>query len=271
VNAAGVSEVGYLLYTSALSGNTFSPSVVMTSGPTVQWDLGDGNFNTNNSVSHTYAGTGNYLVNWDAAANLVEEIDANNDDVTMFNAQEDWAALKLLSVWGNSLTSLDTYAAWTALEQLLVSNNTGLGSLDTRPEWTSLIKIQCGNCGLSTFNTYAAWANADWVDAGTNSLTTFNTYAAWTALTRLYCQNNSSLNSIVAHSAWTGIAYFHCYNCNLSAAVIDAILIALDATGASNGSLVYNGNPGSSDGSRSGAATTAKANLVGKGWVIVIS
>jgi len=77
-----------------------------------------------------------------------------------------------------------------------------------------------------------------------------------------------SLTTLLAHSTWTSIATFYCSHNSLSIASIDAILIAFDATGATGGTLNYYMNPGSSDGDRSGAATTAKSNLVTKGWTI---
>ena len=61
-----------------------------------------------------------------------------------------------------------------------------------------------------------------------------------------------------------------CYDNDLPAAEIDDILTELDATGVNNGTLNYSSNPGSADLDRSGAAATAKSNLVAKGWTVTI-
>jgi len=124
---------------------------------------------------------------------------------------------------------------------------------------------------VTSINVNADWTNLEDLRTYANLLTTQPTFASWTNLINIFAYQNPSMTGFVAHSAWASIVRVYVDTCDLSAATIDAILIALDATGQSNGFLRYQNNPGSPDGSRSGPAATAKANLISNGWTVTIS
>jgi hypothetical protein len=123
--------------------------------------------------------------------------------------------------------------------------------------------------GATAFDFHVEWTQMKTFSLEDNpAVVTIPTFSAWTLMEVIDARNNTSLENIVFYSAWTVARIMIVKNCNLSAATIDALLIALDSTGATNGTLAYETNPGSADPSRSGAAATAKANLVTKSWSI---
>ena len=191
-----------------------------------------------------------------------------SNSLTTLDTFAEWTSLTTLSCGSNSLTTLDTFAAWTNLTYLSCYSNS-LTTLDTFAAWTNLTTLYCYSNSLTTLNTFAAWTNLTYLYCGSNSLTTLDTFAEWTNLTYLYCGSNS-LTTLDTFAEWTSLTTLYCYSNNLTATVIDDILVNLDTAGASNGLLDYSSNPGASDSLRSGAATTAKANLIVKGWVITI-
>jgi hypothetical protein len=220
--------------------------VTKSAGAATEWDLGDSTTNTANSITRTYAAPGDYTVTFDALDANITAITLSDSGLTAATIPATWTNVTFIALGNNKLTSFDTHPEWTALTYINVVNNTGLTAFVAHPEWTSLDQLHISNCAFTSFDTHSAWP-----------------------ITKLQIYLNSGLSSLIVHSSWTLLT---CYlqSCNLNAAVIDAILITVDVSGATNGFMNYSVNPGAADVSRSGAAATAKAALISDGWVITI-
>jgi hypothetical protein len=170
-------------------------------------------------------------------------------------------------VWVGPCSVPDT---WTALETFRIYLNTGLTSLTVPNTLVALKDLQYAQCALETSpTTHPEWVNLEVLSCGFNPLMGgVVTHPEWTKLTQFVAQScGQTVNPI--QSTWTAINVVQIYSNSLSATEIDAALIALDACGTSNGTLNYASNPGSDDGDRSGAAATAKANLIARGWAVL--
>lgn len=154
-------------------GSLIDPSIVRSGGIAPTWYWGDGDSDTGDSVSHTYAEAGNYAVTWNAVPSSIITLDIRLDEITELNTNEEWTNLATFSCYSNSITSFDTFSAWTNLVTFYCHLN-DLTSLDTFSTWTN----------LATFYCYS------------NSLTSIDVFAAWTNLTDFRCHNNS-LTAIV--------------------------------------------------------------------------
>jgi len=146
----------------------------------------------------------------------------------------------------DDITLFFTSANWVNLTTISIGNNSNLGNFNTFATWTAISVIQLGGC---------------------SSLTAFETHPEWTGLSTLDL-DGCGLTELNAYNTWTTIGWFDCSENSLPAGEIDDILIALDETGSSGGTLKYENNPGSSDGSRSGDALIAKSNLQSRAWTI---
>jgi hypothetical protein len=224
-------------------GSLIDPAVVRSGGSAPTWFWGDGNDDTGDSVNHTYGAPGDYSVTWDIVDAAVIALLVSNDEITELNTKSTWDMISFRCD-ANSLTTLDTFDTWVNFT-LFHCHSNNLTSLDTFATWTSLTTLYCHD----------------------NSITSLDTFSDWTSLSSIFCHENS-LTTLEVFSTWVVFDDLLCYDNSLPAPEIDDILINLDTAGVSNGTLAYENNPGSADGARSGAATTAKANLVSKGWVV---
>jgi len=203
--------------------------------------------------------------NWTSLKNL--RLDGNGSlSQANVNLRSEWVAMEYCYLQGNNWSSFSLPTTWTSMKYFDASDN-NVSSINLPTAWTGLQHVFLQEnvltvCGVS--NLFTALINL-WIND--NSLSTFTTYAAWVNIQRFRCQGNS-LTTVLAHSAWTKCFEYLCNDNNLTATAIDNILIALDATGKTGGTLAYENNPGSSDGSRSGPGATAKANLISKSWVV---
>jgi len=224
---------GALLHTDGTG--TFDPIFLLSSGPTIQWDLGDSTTNTNNSVSHTYASTGNYAVTNNANAALVTRVDVRTDGVTTLTTDIGWSSMAQLYCYSNKLTLLNTYPEWTAMSTFYIADNdleaiksygewtalveifvdrNNLKSFETHPEWTLLGKFYFRDNSLTALETHAEWVNMTQLIGDTNSITSFETHAEWTSLQHAFVYSNN-MTSFVCHAAWPLIR-LRIYNCELT-------------------------------------------------------
>ena len=220
----------------------------------------------------------------------LETFDVNNNSpLTNPILWGTWNSIKYIDLSSCAITSFNT-RAWSTIEHLDLASNAGLTTIVTQSAWTALTFLNVSSTGITGFVTQSAWAALEDFNIGNCSFSgSLNTYTAWTSLVSFKCDRNSGLTATTVRSGWTALAKFWAFNCALSvttvpaiaalldirmqnnsltAATIDTILINCDSGGGTGGSLNYSSNPGSADGSRSGAAATAKSNLVSKGWTV---
>jgi len=201
-----------------------------------------------------------------------EFVASSNVNLTALETWPQWTQLEQLWVDYNALTTVETHPEWTEIE-VIRANNNSLTSLEVHSEWTKLREFWVNsNTGLLETDLPTTWtsieefvvASTRWGDG------TLNIPSQWTALRELYAQTmkTTALHTLTVPSALTNVDVVWVHINNLDATEIDNLLINLDTAGNTNGSLIYNGNPGSADGLRSGAAATAKANLITKGWTV---
>jgi hypothetical protein len=272
LNAGDGADLGYDALTFYADGtSSFATTITMTDGNEIVWRMGDGEQSTGNAIDYAYGSTGDYPIRWDANPALVKDIHAPVTGLTEFISNILWVNLETLDIGVNSLTLINTYDSWTSLKEIHVDANAGLIELDTYAAWADLEKIHLEATGVTSLETHAEWTALISLSCSGTSLTSLETHAEWTALKYIYASSISGLTAFTAHPEWVNIIAVNVGWCDLPAGEIDAILISLDTTGAIDGDLSYAGNPGASDGLRSGAATTAKANLAAKGWSILIA
>jgi len=245
VRLASLGEVSLLRTTGA---STFDPTIIRDGGISPTWYMGDGNSYTADSVSHDYASAGDYEVSWllsPTTKSTLTDIWVQNDNLTEFTSDAGWTSLTSIRLNDNAgLTSFVTHSTWPIEDFRLYE--TGITSITLQPNWTGIT-----NCDLHNTNI------SDLAIPG-----------GWTSLEKLYLSRCYNLTTITVPNDLNSIVTFSVFDCDLGATPIDNVLIALDSGGSTNGSSKYQDNPGSADGSRSGAAATAKSNLVSKGWVI---
>lgn len=232
----------------------------------ISWGDGATEELTSAEVTHNYAVQGDYDIHF--TAKNMSWFYCQNNDLVAFETHAAWPNLTRLWLYNNDLPALETHAEWAKLDQILLYDN-NLTTLETHPEWIKLKHLRCANNNLASLETHSEWTLLSHLRCNHNNITTLETHAEWTGIFWFYCYNNN-LATLKAHAEWTNINRLYCYSNNLPASEIDAILITLDAGGVSNGNLNYKTNPGSADASRSAAATTAKANLVAKGWTVTV-
>lgn len=193
-----------------------------------------------------------------------------NSPIGAFTLHPEWILMGQVRAencgWVGSCSVPNT---WTSLEIFRIFNNPGLTALTVPNTLIALKDLQFASCALSTsVTTHPEWVDLEILSCGNNpSLGGITTYPQWTNMTLLSAYRcGLTVNPI--HATWTAIENVQIYRNDLSIAEIDAMLIALDACGTSNGVLNYIQNPGSNDGDRSVAAATAKANLIARGWAV---
>ena len=231
------------------------------------------------------------LATFNTWTNMTRFNAANNVGITSITTHPEWTSLQFFEMQSCALTSFTTHPEWVAIEDLRFNDNL-LNAFVAHPEWVALDCLDLTNNNITSFITHPEWINLRLLTLTTNNLTSLTTHTEWVALEELVASdnniapnvqtfntwtsltriqlNNNALTTFQAHREWTLINEVKIQNNMLPATEIDAVLIELDASGALGGTLDYAGNPGAPDVSRSAPAATAKANLIGNGWTVLI-
>lgn len=204
----------------------------------------------------------------------IEEMLLQGNQIVSF-AVHDWPKLKTVRIDANKLDGFGFLTKpWPNLETFDASLQ-DLASFETQSTWTKLTSLKLRNGSNSTpftggFTTYNTWvALKELIFTFQGFTGPIVTYPEWIALETLFLEKNLGITSAPIQTTWPNISLISYLTNNMSAATIDSALINLDANNNSNGHFDYRSNPGSPDGSRSGPAATAKANLVSRGWTIL--
>ena len=217
----------------------------------------------------TFDGTDDYILDTDGRKVLREGTTGEWEDLILTDGE--------VPVWG-SVRGRGT--------KLYFCNNQApkiTGKIVLYPEYCpSLTHLYCYENSISVLDV-SALTNLTYLSCSTNSISTLDV-SALTNLTTLYCSNNSisvldvsaltSLtylscgnNSIstLDVSALTNLTTLYCGNNSMNSAMVDTVLTDLDNGGAINGTVNISDNavPGA-------AGLTAKTNLEGKGWTVMV-
>ena len=189
------------------------------------------------------------------------------------DAQSAWASCTSLTSFpaidiGNNTASCNFYRAWKDC-----SSMTSFGACDLsqgasfQEAWQSCTSLTSfPNINLSNATTVQnAWifcaSLTSFPAIGLPSVTSVR--QAWLGCTSLTSFPANMFDSTTA-TDYTG-AFF---NCALTAASVENILVSIDTSGVSNGTLGINGGTNAGQSAWTAAATTAYNNLITKGWTI---
>jgi hypothetical protein len=137
----------------------------------------------------------------------------------------------LNNLTGLNLTGLDR------MQTLIISGNTGLGSLEYLPETLSTLELN--DCNFTSLDV-----------------------STLTGLLDISMNNNVNLVSI---NIGNSIEKFNAINCALLSPAIDTIFININDGGGSNGEINVNGG---TNGIPTALSLTARTELSGRGWVL---
>lgn len=229
------------------------------------WTKPDGvtTFTGKAPASSNFDATGTYKVacsNWSAE----QTFNCFNDNVTGFKAPTSAGmvsvAFSLNSVGDADLTGL------TSLESIF-ANTAELTSLVLDPALTSLLSVYVpGSAGLTALPDLTGQPNLNTIVAGDCGISGALDLSGLTKLQNLQLNSCSSLTSVDISGCCTapaGLVDYSFSDCGLGSDQVDAILIALDASGTEDGrlSLVGNSVPGP-------LGEAAIISLSGKDWYI---
>jgi len=206
-------------------------------------DWGDGTVNT--SLSHTYTSTANVTVKiyGSTATNitLADGIDAITYNVTAFTAIP------------ATVTHLDLHHNLITTPVSLTAN-------------TSLIYLDYSENSLTSFPTITNNILLEEVYLNNNNISGSYNFALNTALTILNLSTNS-ITGISGISSTTGLYNLQIDHNSISVTDINNALIALDTNGITNGNFISTIQ--SPLAAPTGLGSTAKTNLISKGWTVV--
>jgi hypothetical protein len=147
-----------------------------------------------------------------AECTAIENIYLNQNNLTEFEAHEEWINLEQLNLQVNNLTEISTFASWANLTVLALGDNS-IASIDTFASWVNLLSFSVDINNITTLETHPEWSSIDAFSASENDLTSLVLHPEWTEIRSINIHDNMSLISITTSNTWTKLTMFELTNC----------------------------------------------------------
>lgn len=255
------------------AGNTVFFSLTMGSPNGVTVDWGDGTvdvFNTASpSPSHMYTVAGSYDIKFTFAdeSALIDFITSSAYIQTLEFLTSGFTGLDYLELSGTSISSFNTSPLLnsTSLSNFIITNS-AITSIDPS-NLAAGCSIDLQSNDINSINT-ASFNAPTTLNVAINNLTSFNVGTLAMAPNSQLIIGTNNITTLINPSAIsTNILILFAQSNKIPASQVNAVLIALDAGGVSNGTIQISGQTPAAP--PSGAGITAKNNLISKGWTVL--